>query len=44
MDQKLLYTAPEVEALVVQFEGVICYSKNSANFTEYYDNDPYDEL
>ena len=28
MDQKLLYTAPEVEPLVIRFEGMICQSSN----------------
>ncbi len=28
IEQKLTYTAPEAEALVVRFEGVICQSPN----------------
>lgn len=44
MDQKLLYTAPEVEPLVVQFEGVICYSRNANSGTEYFGDGVYEEL
>ena len=42
MNKKELYTSPEVETLVVRFEGVICNSPlsqfNSDNYTEYFDN------
>ena len=42
--EKLTYVSPETETLVVRFEGVICQSKNPDNFTEYFNNDPYEEL
>ena len=42
--EKLTYVSPETETLVVQIEGVICYSKNGRNNTEYFGNGGYEEL
>ncbi len=35
---KQLYEAPEAEALVVRFEGVICNSPNPGTQTELFEN------
>lgn len=35
-EKKLDYLSPETEALIVKFEGVICYSQNGDTQTEYY--------
>ena len=42
--EKQLYVSPETEALVIRFEGVICYSKNGDSGTEYFGNGGYEEL
>ena len=34
IEQKLTYTAPEAEALVVRFEGVICQSPTNEKYNE----------
>jgi hypothetical protein len=43
MDQKQLYTAPEVEPLVIRFEGMICQSPGgSAPGFDGYDDESFD--
>lgn len=41
---KQLYEAPEAQALVVRFEGVICGSLDGKNKTETLITSPFEEL
>ena len=41
---KQLYEAPEAQALVVRFEGVICGSPDDKNKTETLITSPFEEL
>lgn len=38
MNKKLLYTAPEAEAFVIQSEGVVCASTDSITIVDWEDD------